>query len=108
MVKHRDLLRDEGFVLIHEVLDRPRPPFSRLVEEETSEHEESIAYEELEESLNEYKVIFRRRGDPPFTPLSMILFRDVVESSRYVFQFFSFIDNLFANTLGKIIPHFSE
>jgi len=108
LVKNRDLLSEEGFVLIHEVLDRPLLPFTQLFERETSEHEESIAYEELDESLKEFRVVFRRKGDTPFITLSLILFRGIMESSRYVYQVFSFIDNLVANTLGKIVPHFSE
>jgi uncharacterized protein YbaR (Trm112 family)/ubiquinone/menaquinone biosynthesis C-methylase UbiE len=107
--KDRRLLKESGYVFLHEALDRPKTFLAKKLEEEKSEHEEYINRQECLAQFSDddyFKIIYKREDSTPFYTFFMLFFRDFTLSTNLIFNSIMKLDVAIAKTLGFFIPYF--
>jgi len=106
--KDKRLLKKEGYILMHEALDRPGSFLSKIFEEEKSEHEEYVSGKEILSQLDEsegFRIHYMREDTTPFYTFFMLFFRNTMINSQKIFNLILSIDVLVAKTIGLLIPY---
>jgi ubiquinone/menaquinone biosynthesis C-methylase UbiE len=109
ITKDKRLLKKQGYVMLHEALDRPESFFSKMFEEEKSEHEEYISKKKTLKqfsNLNGFRIILKREDSTPFYTFFMLFFRKTMINNKRVFDAILYVDKFIARTLGRLSPYF--
>lgn len=107
--KDKRLLRENGYIILAESVDRPTLfPSLLMSKAETSSHEEHISKKKLFTQLAKrgIEVVLVREEETPFFTATMALFRNAMLHNKKLFLLISNFDILITKTLGRIIPFF--